>query len=379
MQLRDLSTVLAAPGPFVTVLVGAESAVEQAADRYEAAWRAAVQQLEQQGVSASVRDAVFAARGEHSDGEARLVVARVEDGTVLVSEPVSTRPPTDTVAVGPLPDLLPLVSDVTSQVPHVVVHADRTGADVEAFYDSGRSADEVTVKGRTLHLKKVAGGGWAHLHYQHRAENQWRENAKEIRETVVDLAGQVGAEVIVGVGDERELAYVKEGLTQPWDTRWVEVPGGRGQDGSEQRVAQLVRDTVALHTASGTLDVLAEYAQERGQDKRACDGVEAVVEALRKAQVQTLLVTTDADQGSTLFFGEDAAQVGLTRADVEALGAATVTEGPLVSVLLRAALATAADVQLVPHQSEQAPHQGVGAILRYADSGADDSTPASGA
>lgn len=375
MQLRDLSTVLAAPGPFVTVLVGAESAVEQAADRYETAWKAVVQQLEQEGVAAPVREAIFAARGEHADGDARLVVARADDGTVLLSEPVSTRPSTDTVTVGALPDLLPLVSDVTTQVPHVVVHADRTGADVEAFFDAGKVANEVTVKGRTLHLKKVQGGGWAHHRYQHRTENQWRENAKEIRDTVMDLAQQVGAELIVGVGDERELTYVKEGLVQPWDAKWVEVPGGRGHDGSEQRVPQLVRDTVALHTAAGTLDLLAEYAQERGQDKRACDGVEAVVEALRKAQVQTLLVTTDADQSSTLFFGEDPVQVGLTRADVEALGATTVTEGPLVSVLLRAALATGADVQLVPHQSEQAPHQGVGALLRYAD----DSAPASGA
>jgi hypothetical protein len=40
-------------------------------------------------------------------------------------------------------------------------------------------------------------------------------------------------------------------------------------------------------------------------------------------------------------------------------------------VLLRAALASGADVQLVPHQSEQAPAGGVGAILRYTD----DSTP----
>ena len=33
----NLSDVLAAPGPFVTVHVGAESAVEQAADRYDLA------------------------------------------------------------------------------------------------------------------------------------------------------------------------------------------------------------------------------------------------------------------------------------------------------------------------------------------------------
>ena len=367
MQLHDLSTALTAPGPFVTVLVGAESAVEQAADRYDAAWKAVVQRLEQEGVAAPVREAIVAARGEHAEGAARLVVASVPEGRVVLSAPLKHRPASDVVSLAPLPDVLPALTDLTQQVPHVVVHADRTGADVEAYYDTGSLADEVTVKGRTLHLKKVSTGGWAHLHYQHRAENQWRENAKEIRETAVGLAEAIGAELIIGVGDERELTYVKEGLPQPWDGRFVEVPGGRGQDGSEALVQRRVSDAVHLHAASESLQLLADYAQERGQDKRACDGVEAVVEALRKAQVQTLLITTDAPQYSTLWFGEEPTQVGTSRADVEALGATTVAEGPLVPALLRAALATGADVQLVPHQSEQAPHQGVGALLRYAD------------
>ena len=53
---------------------------------------------------------------------------------------------------------------------------------------------------------------------------------------------------------------------------------------------------------------------------------------------------------------------------MEALGATSPQEGPLLTVLLRAALATGADVQLVPHQSEQSPQSGLGALLRYADS-----------
>ena len=371
MQLRDLSPVLTAPGPFVTVLVGAESAVEQAADRYEMAWKAMLQQLEQQGVAAPVREALFAARGEHADGEARLVIASIPDAQVVLSEPVTGRPATDTLNVGDLPDLLPLVSDLTTQVPHVVVHADHTGADVEAYFDAGKLAEEVTVKGRTLHLRKVKGGGWAHHRYQHTAENQWRENAQSIRETAMTLAEQIGAELIIGIGDERELTFVKEGLSQPWDSRWIELPGGRSQDGSERLVPQRVREAVALHSATETLDLLGEYAQERGQSKRACDGVPAVVEALRKAQVQTLLVTTGADQSAQLWFGEDPSQLGLTSDEVTALGATSPQQGPLVSVLLRAAIATGADVQLVPHQSEQAPDGGVGAILRYVD----DSTP----
>lgn len=371
MQLRDLSDVLAAPGPFVTVHVAAESAVEQAADRYELAWKAVLQRLEQEGVPAPVREAVAEARGTHDQGAARLVVASLPQARVVLAEPVSTVPASDVVQVAPLPDLLALVTDLSTRVPHVVVHTDRTGADVEAFFDTAQVAREVTVRGRTLHLTKVQGGGWAHQRYQHRTENQWRENAQAVRETVVQLAEQVGAELVIGIGDERELALVKQGLGQPWDARWVELPGGRGQDGSEALVAQRVREAVGLHTAAASLQLLADYAQERGQAKRACDGLVDVVEALRKAQVQTLVLTTDADRHSTLWFGEDPSQLGTSRADLEALGATSPQEGPLLTVLLRAALATGADVQLVPHQSEQSPQSGLGALLRYADSSPD--------
>lgn len=55
MQLRDLSTVLIADGPFVTVHVGAESAVEQAADRYELAWKNILRELEDRDVPEKVR------------------------------------------------------------------------------------------------------------------------------------------------------------------------------------------------------------------------------------------------------------------------------------------------------------------------------------
>ena len=366
MDLPDLTPVLTAQGPFVTVHVGAESAVEQAADRYELAWKNIVKELESLDVPEPVREAVLGARGEHSDGDARLVVASLASGSVLLAAPVTARPATEVVEVGPLPRLLPLVRDLSSRVPHVVVAADRTGADVSAWFDSEQLAEEVTVKGRTLHLKKVQVGGWAHHRYQHRTENQWRENAHEIRETATALAEQIGAQLVVGVGDERELTFVKEGLGQPWSERWVEVPGGRGHDGSEQLVDQRVRDAVALHAARETLDLLAEFAQERGQSKRACDGVEDVVAALQKAQVQTLLLTTDLDASATLFDGPDPAVLGTTREDVTVLGVEA-SEGPVTEVLLRAALGTGADVHVVPHEASTAPTGGVGAILRYAD------------
>jgi hypothetical protein len=91
VQLHDLSDVLSADGPFVTVHVGAESAVEQAADRYDLAWKNVLKQLESEGVAEPVRDAIDAARGDHADGPARLVVASTADAKVLLAEPASSR------------------------------------------------------------------------------------------------------------------------------------------------------------------------------------------------------------------------------------------------------------------------------------------------
>lgn len=370
MELSDLSTVMTAEGPFVTVHVGAESAVEQAADRYELAWKNVARQLDAAGVPEPVRDAVLAARATHDEGEARLVVADLASGGVLLAEPVTTRPATDAVTVGPLPRLLPLLVDLSARVPHVVVLADRTGADVAAYFDVGRTANEVTVKGRTLHLKKVQVGGWAHHRYQHRSENAWKENGEDVADTAAQLAAQVGAQLVLAVGDEREVTMVRKALPQEWQDRLVVLPGGRGSDGSEELVAQRVRDAVALHVAQESLDLLAQFAQERGQARRACDGVEDVVQALRKAQVQILLVTTaltGAQDGGTLFYGPDPAVLGTTRDEVTSLGVDDVKEGATLDVLVRAALATGADVQIVADEPKEAPNGGVGAVLRYAD------------
>lgn len=369
MDLSDLSPVLTAQGPFVTVHVGAESAVEQAADRYELAWRNVEKQLAALDVPEPLRAQVLEARGEHPDGEARLVLASLPEGRVVLSEPVTARPAVDVVAVRPLPHVLPLISDVTARVPHVVVVADRTGADVSAWFDTTSVAGEVTVKGRTLHLKKVQGGGWAHHRYQHRTENQWKENGEDIADTVAQLAAQVGATTILAIGDEREVTMVGKALPTQWQDKYLVLPGGRGQ-GSDEHNSQRVRDAIALHVAHETLDLLARFAQERAQSKRACDGLADVTAALRKAQVERLLLTTGlttATDAPTLLYGPEPIALGTTRAELAALGVADPQEGPAVDVLVRAAVGTGAQVHVVPHEPATAPDGGVGAVLRYAD------------
>ena len=382
MDLHELTDVLSAPGPFVTVHVGSESAVEQAADRYDLLWKNVLRDLDDKGVDEATRAAISAARGQHDQGESRLVVATPADGKVRLAVSLGAPPRRQIVDVAPLPHLLPLVDDVTTRVPHVVVRADHTGADVSAYYATGDVAREVTVKGSAPDIRRVQVGGWAHLHIQHRAVNGWDANAKEIVDAVVDLAQQVQAQLIVATGEERQLVHVARHLPAHLKDSYLEVPGGRGQDGSEPLVQQRVADAVSQHVAVQTLDLLEQYAQERGQAKRAVDGLPDVVAALRKAQVETLLVTTAllppasgpgaADtsagpDGQTLLFGPDPTQLGFTRTDLTALGVDDPQEGPVVDVLVRAALGTAADVQVVPHEMSSAPQSGVGAVLRYAD------------
>lgn len=366
MQLTDLSDVLAARGPFVTVLVDATSDVEQAAAKYDAEWKALLQQLAEAGVAEPVREALSAARGEHADGEGRLVVATT-DATVRLSTPLSVRPDQTRFSTGTLPDLLPLVLSLTAQVPHVVVLADRRGADLSAYYDSTALAGEVTVRGRTLHLKKLSSGGWSQKRYLHTVEENWQANAHEIATSIASLAEQIDARLIVGAGDDRELALVQQALPAALRERWITVDGGRGDDGSRDLVQQRIAAALSTWSADQTLALMGDYAQERGQDKRAVDGLVEVVEALRKAQVQTLLLTTDPDQHSTLWFGDEPTQLGTTADEVTSLGSTKTVEGPMLAVLLRAALGTGAYVQVVPHQSESAPFSGIGALLRYAD------------
>jgi hypothetical protein len=369
VDLHDLTAVFSADGPFVTVHVESESAVEQAADRYEMTWKAVLQELADKGVDERTQQALAAARGAHDQGASRLVVATPADGSVRLAVSLASAPRRRVVDVAPLPHLLPLVDDVTAQVPHVVVMTDRTGADVSAYVDSGdRAAAETTVKGHAPDIRKVPVGGWSHLRYQHRAENGWESNAKEIVDKVVELAQQVGAETIVAVGDQREVGLVHKHLPQHLQGSFVEVPGGRSQDGSDALVRQRIADVLALRVAKQSLDLLEDYAQERGQGKRAVDGVEDVVEALRKAQVGTLLLTTDAAAYSTLFFGPEPMHLATRAEDLTALGVDTPQEGPMIDVLIRAALGSGADVQRVPHELATAPQGGVGALLRYADS-----------
>ena len=369
MDLHDLSDVLIADGPFVTVLVESESDVEKPADKYDLVWKDVTRQLIEEGVDGATVEAVTAAKGEHNQGNARLVVATTDDHQVRLAMSLRHAPRRPVVDLAPLPHLMPLIDELTQRVPHILVKADRAGATVEVWRDLGDRANAVEGNVDSGWGPDPRGPSkWQHAQHQNDLQKGWvGDIANDIVKTIALLAGEVQPELVIGVGDQRELTAIEEHLSGDLKTKWRTVEGGRGEDGSEELVRQRVSDLLHQHTASKSLQQLEDYAQERGQDKRACDGVDDVVAALCKAQVQTLLVTTAAPQDRTLWFGPEANQIGLSQDDLAAMGVPMPSSGPMLDVLVRAAIGTGADVQLVPHQLEQAPRGGVGALLRYSE------------
>lgn len=364
MRLSDLTPVYDAEGPFVTIYLDTTSEVARAADELELRWKNMLRELTDLGVHEATRDALTEARGGHAEGNTTVLIAA---GREVVFRTTRPEPPVqEVVRVATLPHLLPLVDSVQLQVPHIVVLTDRQGADVLAYADTSDPALSEVVKSGRYPLRKVGtGGNWGELHHMHKVENSWEASAKEIAHHVDGLSQAVGAKLVIAAGDDRATTLLGEHLPQALQDDYQVIAGGRAADGSSGHVATRVLEVVGERVAKDVIDLLGDFAQERGQHDRAADGVEATIGALRMGAVGTLLITQELEEERRLFFGPSLELAALTRQELVDLGVEDPQSGALADVLVRAALGTAADIRLVPAGLEEAPTGGVGALLRF--------------
>ena len=337
----DLVSLAGSTGPFATVwtarsVPGDSTGGEGAADRRIRA--------ELAGLEPGAEGAVVIADGSG----VRLVEA--------LPEP----PRVERAAWAPLPSIVPGLEHRQAQVAAIVVLADRTGADV--LVHTGGEERRFEVEGDDQPIRKVRGGGWSHRRMQQRAEDSWEHNAREVAEAVARIAADERPELVVLGGDERAVTLVEGALPGELRSLVRTIGPGRAADGSqaqrEREVARLVRTVVAADTVA----LLRAFAEEDGRGARAANGVAATMEALRRSQVDVLLVHDDGGDDESAFFGAEPGDVGVSRADVLSDGA---QQGRLVDVAVRAALRTGAAVRVVP---DVAVLDGpLGAILRWSD------------
>jgi Bacterial archaeo-eukaryotic release factor family 2 len=374
MDVSFLEPVFSASGPYATVCADVTHTTENADTEVELRVRAIAEALTEQGAPEGVVEAVRGRLLEANDGGdagtlrgRALVVAA--DSSVVLDEVLADVPREPLAIWSPQPAVLPVLRQLAGRVPHLVVIADRVGADLSVASLAGRPEKEQQIEGDTFHIRKVKVGGWAHNTYMHTAENLWVENADQVAEEIASLARRLDLRFILIAGDVR----ARQILTDRADKAWADLvvtmeEGGRAAGADREPVDRRAAELVAEHEAHEEAAAVEKLASA-GAHGLAVTGREPVVEALRKGQVETLVLADEPDEGATLLVGNSPLELGVDQHDMDALG----THGTVVPAdraLLAAAVASAAGVVVVPRAAmpDDVP---VAAILRYTD----DSTP----
>ncbi|HEX3003527.1 MAG TPA: Vms1/Ankzf1 family peptidyl-tRNA hydrolase [Angustibacter sp.] len=370
MRLHWLSDVLDHPAPFVTMSLDASRETPSGEQQVDLRVASLERELRNAGASADVVDAAAeAARRPTGRGGAvgKLVVA-CADGVVLdLTLPVP--PVREEAVVGPAPHLLPAVRAMAASTPYLLVQVDRAGADLTFVGPTGGSEHESVEGGHDV-LHKIPGGAWSQRRYQSRVEDSWERNADAVAAEVDTVVSRHAPPVVVVTGDERAVGRLRDAVS-PHTAERLHVldGGGRAAGVDEASLAADVEAALVAHRRSVRTDVVGRFEQAEGRQDVAAQGLADVVEALRRAQVDELLLRDDPTSTLTLWVGPEPLQLGSTADEVTALGVDQPQEVRADIALARAVVGSDAGVTLwdVDTDGEVDLTGGVAALLRWSD------------
>jgi hypothetical protein len=272
-------------------------------------------------------------------------------------------PQPEVIDVGELPDLASWIDTQDQACPFVLAVVDRIGGDVAAYRAIGRApVDEESVEGATFYVTKVPDGDWAQKQFQQTAENRWHENAELVAGAVRSAAFGVGARVVLVAGEVRARAEVVKAiraLDHGLGERVIEIEsGGRADGASEDALWDEVRERLRELVAEDDAEVTNRLEEGRGRAEGVATGVDEVLEALRKGQVEQLVVDLAALSEKEVSPGRyDGLTLPPSAMESETL--------PADRVLVAAAALTGASLTVLP--STMARGGGASAILRWDD------------
>jgi hypothetical protein len=378
MDVTFLEPVVAATGPFATVCADVTHTTENADSELELRVRGVAQRLTGQGAPEAVVAVVRSRLLEGNEGGAagtlkgRAVVV-ASDGSVVLDQALVDAPQREVAEWGPQPDVLSVLRQLPGRVPHIRVLIDRTGADITYVGTPGQvhgeDTVEDTVEGETFHLRKVRVGGWAHDHWQNNAENQWEANAARVAERIASYVRRLSPAFVLIAGDVRARNILAGMASDLWKDLVVTMDeGGRAAGADRAPVDAREGELVAEHDARECARVL-EQVQAAAAHGLSVTGTVPVVEAMRKNQVETLVLADEPDD-EKLLMGGSPLELGVNQGDMDALGVQEARSVPAERALVAAAVATKAGVVVLP-RSAMPGDIPVAAVLRYTD----DSTP----
>ena len=325
VQLVDLRRLIDADGPFVTVAIPTPSELDDAQHRFDIHWKNARRELEvTPWDDEALADLETFVAGLRHEGGASLVVLRATDGTTLaefLDAPIHQM----AVAVGMLPRLALVIAGRQRAISHLVVEADRAGADIHAF-EGGRVLETDQVDGDTEHIHRGASGGWSQRRFQQRAENTWERNADDVAAQIVQMFEAHQPEMIFIAGDIRAQHMVLESLPDRERGITSLIEAG-SPEGRADAVVRLLSD----HGARGVRDLVERLKQRVGTETASTD-VADILACLDEGRVEHLLVHDDGSDGPVTTEPHGATPAGVR----------------VVDTAIAAALRTDADVTVVP-------------------------------
>ncbi len=372
MQLSFLRPLYDRPGPWCSVYLDASRDTHDSRPAVDLRWRSLKGHLLEQGADRVTIDAVeeVVRRHDPMPGDYGLAVFATR-GRVVLTEYLSAPPLRDLATWSLVPHTMPLVAQRGEQIAWVRVLADRTGADAIAV-SAGGVPRRAHIKGReSWQLRRVKPGGWSQSRYQRAAMEAWHHNAGDAAAATADLADRVGADVVVAAGDIRATGMIAAQLPERWQDVLVRTDAGKRAGGADPTAM----DDVTVQTIAEVADKRIAAALDRfGMQEDVGAGLDAVVAALQRNQVDTMLIVDDPSADGELWIGPEPTEIATDPRQLEAMSVADPQRVRADAALLRALVGT--DAELTVLAPEEAPEltDGVGAVLRYVDA----STPGRG-
>ena len=369
MKLDRFAALSAAIGPFASVSLDATRTDATHSREIPLRWAALQRTLEDAGAPADVVTALSEAvlePGTLPGAVGKLVVANA-DGVVL--DLTLPEPPVRDVALwGPVPHLMPAVRAAAGRPSsYVLAQLDRVGADIDVVGMFGEPTEHHQTEGDHDVLHKIPGGGWSQLRYQKRVEDSWDHNAQEVAIDLDAVAARYRSELVLVGGDPKALAALQGHLPARLRDQVVQIgTGGRAAGTSDEAVAEAVAAEIEQHLRAQRARLIERFGQEWGTQQAATQGLDGVVAALRRGQVDQVLLHDDPTSTLMLWIGDAAGQVGLTRDEVVAMGCEQPAQARADAVILWTLMATDAGISLLP-DDELSLRDGIGALLRWSD------------
>ena len=366
MDLTFLQPLYDRPAPMASLFIDTSRDTEDADHKIRLRWDQARTALLDKGAPEETVAAMegVVGRTEGVPGPHGQVVYAA--GDEVVYDATVARPPQEfEVSVGALPDPLPYIAADRRRVPHVLAVVDSVGADLTAEYPDGRVVTR-RVEGADKPVHKVREGGYHHHQMQRAVDEQVTQNATLVAEAITELAGAAEAEVIALAGEVQVRGVVAERLPVHLQERSQELDAGSRAHGDENSpIAAELADRLAAKAAEHVREAVDALGRGRA-DGTAVEGIDSVVRALQRGQVETLLWNDDLpNTDHPLYIGASGEQVFVTTRELRDTGVTEPRTEPAGAAIPRAAATTGAGLELVPADQMRF-DDGVAAVLRYA-------------